>query len=275
MSLIRIGRRVGSGRRAAAPIAVLTVAMFVATACGARSGPVDAAAVPSATVPSAAVASATLSSDDRTTGVLTTTAPISTRPTSSQGPAPTSPITARASPTPTTTSPQPTIPAPTASSTTDRSAPATPPRTGPAPVSIRLPSIGIDEQLIDLGIAADGSAEVPQDYDRAGWFSAGGRPGAVGPTVILGHVDSLDGPAVFYRLRDLAVGDTADIGLADGTVATYRVTKIDQYGKNDFPTFAVYGATLHDVVRFVTCGGPFDREALSYTENVVVTAQRT
>lgn len=152
---------------------------------------------------------------------------------------------------------------------------APPARGGPAPISLQIPGIDVDEQLIELGIAADGTAETPDDYDRAGWFSAGGRPGAVGPTVLLGHVDSLTGPAVFFRLREMTVGQQVAVGLADGSTAQYRVSAVDQYAKDSFPTFEVFGATLDDTLRLVTCGGPFDGEALSYTENVVVTAVRT
>ena len=141
-------------------------------------------------------------------------------------------------------------------------------------MGLSVPSIGVREDLIDLGIAADGTAEVPVDYARAGWFAGGGRPGGVGPTVLLGHVDSLDGPAVFYRLREMSVGDEVLIDLADGSSATYRVAEVQQYSKDTFPTFEVYGASLQDTVKLITCGGPFDGEALSYTENVVVTAER-
>ena len=138
-----------------------------------------------------------------------------------------------------------------------------------------VPALNLDEPLITLGIGADGAAEVPADYDAAGWFAPGGRPGAVGPTVLMGHVDSTTGPAVFYRLSELAEGDEVVVGLADGGTARYRVTTVERYPKDAFPTFEVFGATLDDVLRLVTCGGDFDSDALSYRENLVVTAVRT
>lgn len=168
------------------------------------------------------------------------------------------------------TSASPTVGAPA----TTASPPPLPVGRGPAPTGLSIPSIDVDEQLIDLGIGDDGTAEVPADYARAGWFAGGGRPGGVGPTVILGHVDSLDGPAVFHRLRDVPVGADIDVQLADGTTAQYRVESTAQYAKADFPTFEVYGATPVDTLTLITCGGPFDTDALSYTENVVVTALR-
>lgn len=143
-----------------------------------------------------------------------------------------------------------------------------------APTTLAIPSIGVRSDLLDLGVAADGSAEVPQDYDRAGWFREGGRPGGRGPTVLLGHVDSRSGPAVFHRLRDLAPGDVVEVGTRDGAVARYAVERTEQVSKDDFPTFAVFGATADDVLRLVTCAGEFDRGERSYTDNLVVHANR-
>jgi len=148
------------------------------------------------------------------------------------------------------------------------------PATVPAPVSVAVPAIGVQSDLTELGIAADGSAEVPEDFDLAGWFSGGGRPGSRGPTVLLGHVDSTAGPAVFYDLRDLAPGDVVEVTVADGSIARYAVTGSEQFPKDQFPTAAVFGATTEDVLRLVTCTGEFDRGARSYIDNLVVTAER-
>jgi sortase (surface protein transpeptidase) len=144
----------------------------------------------------------------------------------------------------------------------------------PAPVSVAVPAIGVTSPLPELGVAADGTAEVPEDFDLAGWFSGGGRPGSRGPTVLLGHVDSTAGPAVFYALRDLVPGDAVEVTVADGSVARYAVTGTEQVPKDRFPTAAVFGATPEDVLRLVTCAGEFDRGARSYLDNLVVTAER-
>ncbi|PVZ14845.1 class F sortase [Actinomycetospora cinnamomea] len=161
--------------------------------------------------------------------------------------------------------------------------PAAVPPTFPAdgrvvPVSLHVPAIGVDEDTVQsLGVAPDGTAEVPQDFGRVGWFDpARGDPvpGARGPTVLLGHVDSRAGPAVFYRLRDLRPGDVVEVGVAGGEVARYVVARTEQVAKDRFPTFAVFGATPDDVLRLVTCAGAFDRGARSYTDNLVVHAVR-
>jgi LPXTG-site transpeptidase (sortase) family protein len=143
---------------------------------------------------------------------------------------------------------------------------------GVVPAAVRLPTIDVEDSLLRLGIAPDGTAEVPTDYDRVGWFDRGVVPGARGPTVLLGHVDSRSGPAVFHRLRELRAGDPVEVDRSDGTTARYVVTRTEQVAKDRFPTFAVFGSTGDDVLRLVTCSGTFDRGARSYTDNLVVHA---
>lgn len=140
------------------------------------------------------------------------------------------------------------------------------------PVTIRIPSIQVEAPIIGLGLRDDGSIEVPADPDETGWWRGGPEPGETGPAVILGHIDSLVGPAVFYRLRDLQAGDPVHIDREDGTTVTYLVESSARHDKDAFPTNAVYGPTEQPTLRLVTCGGVFDRTARSYEDNFIVFA---
>jgi len=140
------------------------------------------------------------------------------------------------------------------------------------PVRLQIPAIAVSTPLVRLGRLLDGSIEVPKDWDRAGWYDGGPRPGQPGPAVILGHVDSKTGPAVFYRLRALRPGDIVQVGLANGRELAFRVQRIERYPKDKFPTEAVYFPTLNRELRLITCGGEFDYAAGSYRDNIVVYA---
>jgi hypothetical protein len=140
------------------------------------------------------------------------------------------------------------------------------------PVRVRLPSVGIASGLERLGLDDDGSIQTPQDWQRAGWYRGGPRPGEIGAAVILGHVDSKTGPAVFYRLRRLRPGDEILVGRADGSVAVFTVDRLEQHRKTRFPTDDVYFPTPEPTLRLVTCGGAFDQQTGSYTDNLVVFA---
>ncbi len=91
-----------------------------------------------------------------------------------------------------------------------------------------------------------------------------------------GHIDSAaTGPSVFFRLGALVPGDTADVTLADGTVAVFTVTGVRQYPKSVFPTDVVYGNTDFAGLRLITCGGAFDPTTGHYMANTVVFASLT
>ena len=140
------------------------------------------------------------------------------------------------------------------------------------PVHIRIPSIGVDASITDLGLAPDGTIEVPADARQAGWYKLGSVPGDAGPAVILGHLDSTTGPAVFARLAGLRVGDQVLVARADGSQVRFQVDRVATFAVNSFPTEAVYGATPEPVLRLITCSGTFSRAQGRYLSNVVVFA---
>jgi hypothetical protein len=141
-----------------------------------------------------------------------------------------------------------------------------------APVQVTIPAIGLDTDLVDIGVDAAGALVPPADYGQAGWFSAGPAPGDVGPAVLAGHVDSKAGPAVFFRLEELGPGDQVVVTRSDGQQVPFTVTRVAAYPKTAFPTAEVYGPTTGAELRLITCGGTFDRSRRSYTDNVVVYA---
>jgi LPXTG-site transpeptidase (sortase) family protein len=144
----------------------------------------------------------------------------------------------------------------------------------PRPVSLTIPLIGVKTQLMTLGLDSDGTMQVPPLTEAAvaGWYTGSPRPGAVGSAIIVGHIDSLSKPAVFYRLRELHRGDDVYVKRADGTTAEFRVTKVQTYLKDHFPTQTVYGPTPDAELRLITCGGTFDPATRHYLSNIVVYA---
>ncbi len=143
----------------------------------------------------------------------------------------------------------------------------------PNPATIRIPRLDVEASIIPLGLEEDGSIEVPENPEQAGWWLGGPEPGEMGPAVILGHVDSQEeGPAVFFHLRYMEVGDKIHIDRVDGSTITYVVESTERHDKDEFPTDAVYGPTEQPTLRLVTCGGDFDFDVRTYEENVIVFA---
>lgn len=143
-----------------------------------------------------------------------------------------------------------------------------------APTHLRIPALSIDTSFVaPLGLNEDNTVSVPDSFTQVGWYKNGATPGEIGPAVILGHVDSVKGPAVFYSLGQLKVGDTIEITRADASVALFAVEKLERYPQDQFPTQLVYGQTDFVALRLVTCSGTFNKGAQRYSHNLVVFAR--
>ena len=142
----------------------------------------------------------------------------------------------------------------------------------PRPVELIIPAIGVRARLVDLGLTSSGTVQVPADPDSPGWYTGSPRPGAIGSSIQLGHVDSLAGPAVFFRLGTMRPGERIYVGRSDGTFTVFHADAVRWYLKTRFPATAVYGPTPDRELRLITCCGVFDQQLKSYLSNVVVYA---
>jgi sortase (surface protein transpeptidase) len=142
------------------------------------------------------------------------------------------------------------------------------------PVSVEIPAIGVHSVLLRLGVKPNGAMQVPPLHrsSAAAWYKYSVTPGQIGTSVIEGHIDNEQGPAVFYRLGALRPGDLVNVRLADGVTAIFRVTGVRQYLKSRFPAKIVYRATRFAALRLITCGGAFDYATSQYLSSTVVFA---
>lgn len=146
------------------------------------------------------------------------------------------------------------------------------------PTRLTIPDIDVDTSIMKLGLTDNDELEVPPlgKDAPAGWYQRSPTPGEVGPSLIVGHVDSAhDGPAVFYELPKLQPGDTIIATRDDGSTATFSVDDVTDYGKDNFPDFTVYGNTKRPEIRLITCGGDFNQQTGHYEDNIVVTGHLT
>ena len=144
------------------------------------------------------------------------------------------------------------------------------------PVSLTIPLIGVQTNLMTLGLGRDGTLQVPLPnmVSVAGWYTGSPRPGAIGSSIIVGHIDGDAGnvKGVFFRLRQLSAGDKIYVKRSDGTLVEFRVTSVQTYLKDHFPTEAVYGPVPDPELRLITCGGAYDPATHHYVLNIVVYA---
>ncbi|HEY0496854.1 MAG TPA: class F sortase [Kutzneria sp.] len=142
------------------------------------------------------------------------------------------------------------------------------------PVRVDVDAINAHSSLVQLGLNADKTVEVPPVSQplQAGWYKFGARPGEVGKAVILGHVDGGGQLGVFNKLNQLKAGNAIKVTEAGGQVLNFVVRQVQQVPKAQFPTQAVYGPSSQRELRLITCGGSFDKASGNYVDNIIVSA---
>ncbi|MEU7960965.1 class F sortase [Micromonospora humida] len=142
------------------------------------------------------------------------------------------------------------------------------------PVRLAVPAIKVNAQVAPVGQARDGSIDVPplDRHDETGWYDRGPTPGEPGRAIIVGHVDSKDGPSVFYDLRKLNPGDTIEVTRDDRRVVVFRVDSVEFFDKSALPADRVYGRDGAPALRLITCGGQWIGGRTGYADNVIAFA---
>ncbi|MCT4353195.1 class F sortase [Streptomyces sp. Je 1-79] len=161
-------------------------------------------------------------------------------------------------------------------------APALAPAPGPDPLSasrptrVRAPAVRLDAPLTPVGLDPEGWIATPPAYETrlAGWFTGAVTPGEKGTAVVVGHVDTPDGPSVFHELGALKKGQRVEIVRQDGRTAVFSVYGIEVVPKEGFPAERIYRASARPELRLLTCGGAFSPRR-GYSGNVVVSARLT
>ncbi|MBA3618086.1 MAG: class F sortase [Acidothermales bacterium] len=145
------------------------------------------------------------------------------------------------------------------------------PMSTPAPVTISIPDMDIAQNVVELGVKGS-VLQTPKDYGDIGWWRDGPTPGSAGAAAVVGHVDSPDGPAVFYQLAGLREGAEISVLRKDGSTAVFAIDRVERYSRNAFPSEQVYRVGGRSALHLITCGGDYDREAGQYEDNVVAYA---
>jgi LPXTG-site transpeptidase (sortase) family protein len=166
----------------------------------------------------------------------------------------------------------------------------------PPPTRLLIPSLYIDAPIITKGVLAGGAQagaipEVPDRPDQVAWYPPtpdypgfSSHPGRTSNSVFSGHVDwqTQSGapiPGVFYRLREMKIGQVVEVVLEDGARLQYRVTGNVATKYDDPEVSRVMERTDREVITLITCGGSWVSSSRSenggnYSHRIIVRAER-
>ncbi|HEV8677623.1 MAG TPA: class F sortase [Candidatus Paceibacterota bacterium] len=141
------------------------------------------------------------------------------------------------------------------------------------PVRLRIPKIGVDANVVDVGLGKTGNMAVPYTFTDVGWYRYGPKPGQVGSAVIDGHVDNgLGTPAVFINLTRLEPGDDLYIDTKAGETLHFKVEETAAYAVADVPLQKVFNRNDMPRLTLITCEGTWEPGQKMYDERRVVYA---
>ncbi|MFJ2033385.1 class F sortase [Streptosporangium sp. NPDC087985] len=140
------------------------------------------------------------------------------------------------------------------------------------PVAVVVPRAKVNAPVVQIESGTDGTLESPplERANLAGWDRLGPTPGEPGSAVIVGHLDTRTGPAVFAGLSQVRKGDAVLVTREDRTAVVFRVVAVQRVSKTAFPVSKVYRSLPHPAIRLVTCGGTYDFTRHSYDDNLIV-----
>jgi sortase (surface protein transpeptidase) len=138
------------------------------------------------------------------------------------------------------------------------STPTPRPKVKANPVRLLIPALGVNAPIEMVGVTSNGDLAVPKQnaWEDVGWYGSGPRPGERGSAVIDGHVDRPGGyPAVFWRLRNIHVGEEVMVTDAYGKSLRFHVTGIAFYPPQDAPIQQIFGNETGTYLNLITCAG--------------------
>ena len=143
------------------------------------------------------------------------------------------------------------------------------------PMRLKIPSINVDATVEYVGLAFDGSMDIPKNSDNVAWFKFGPRPGEIGSAVMAGHFDRANGaPAVFNSLSKLREGDRLYVEDEKGIVTVFVARESRNYDSNA-NTSGIFGSNDSQAhLNLITCEGVWNKTAKSYSRRLVVFADK-
>jgi LPXTG-site transpeptidase (sortase) family protein len=141
------------------------------------------------------------------------------------------------------------------------------------PARLRIPVIGVDTVVEQVGQKTDGTMGTPTKFGEVAWYAPGSKPGAPGNAVFAGHVDNaLTTAGVFEHLSQLKVGDYITVADAKGKTVVYKVASSKAYAAADAPVAQIFATSGPSGLVLITCTGDWVTSQKQFDQRLVVVA---
>ncbi|ASK61277.1 sortase [Virgibacillus phasianinus] len=141
---------------------------------------------------------------------------------------------------------------------------------GIVPDKISIESIGAEASVEKVGLQDNGKMGVPEDYNNAGWYQSGAKPGEQGSAVIAGHVNTPEGEGIFWDLHKLEAGDEVKVTGKSGETRIFEVVDKKAFDLGEAPVEQIFGYTPRKMLNLITCTGEYNYDIGTHNQRLVV-----
>lgn len=142
------------------------------------------------------------------------------------------------------------------------------------PARLKVPTLGIDAPVEEVGRKADGTMGTPKDFMNVGWWGQGSKPGAPGNAVFDGHVNNaLTKAGVFEHLSQIKKGAYVTVSDTEGHTLVYEVVEIALYAPDEAPLGKIFATSGPSRLVLITCEGEWVQDERQFDKRLVVIAR--
>ena len=144
------------------------------------------------------------------------------------------------------------------------------------PVRLKIPKINVDAEIDPMGTTPSGAMEIPSGPKNVGWYKSGPHPGDSGSAVIDGHYGRWKNGegSVFDDLNNLEKGDILYVEDENGMATSFVVRESRKYDPNADASDVFESSDGKSHLNLITCEGTWNKDSKSYSQRLVVFADK-
>jgi len=144
------------------------------------------------------------------------------------------------------------------------------------PRYLRMPSIGTQAIIYDVGLDRYGAVGIPDNIYATGWYNGSAQATDVaGAMLMVGHYSGRTrAKGIFGKIEQLKKGHILEVESGGGSVRKFKVVQLKSYpiNKVDMVAALTSADTGKLGLNLMTCGGTYDQEIQTYDHRTLVRA---
>ena len=142
------------------------------------------------------------------------------------------------------------------------------------PATIKIPSLGIDAKIEQVGLTIAGAIHSPRNPSNAAWYTRSSAPGSIGNSIIVGHYGwGENRAAIFDTLHSIQKDAFIFITDQEGVLRRFIVRDIKTFNASSETEIIFSSTDKKSHLNLITCAGNWNKDLQQYPDRLVVFAE--